>query len=180
MRKIDPTTFVPELSTERLVMRGHRKADFEDCAAMWGDEQVTRFIGGKPSTREQTWARLLRYIGHWAVMGFGYWVVTEKASGRFIGEVGFANYKREIEPPLGDDPEMGWVLVPLAFGKGFASEATSAALTWMDGEFRARRTVCMIDPENTASLRIAEKRGYREFTRARADKPVLLLERLRG
>jgi RimJ/RimL family protein N-acetyltransferase len=180
MRNLDLAAVTPVLSTARLRLRGQRRDDFEDCAAMWADERVTRFIGGKPSTREQCWARLLRYIGHWALMGFGYWVVEEKASGRFMGEIGFANYRRDIDPPLGDDPEMGWVLAPSAFGKGFASEATAAAVAWMDGEFRARRTVCMIDPLNTASLRLAEKRGFREFTRTRAEKPVVLFERVIG
>jgi RimJ/RimL family protein N-acetyltransferase len=179
MHVINPVSCAPELSTERLTMRGHRREDFEDCAAMWGDPVVTRFIGGKPSTREQAWARLLRYVGHWALLGFGYWVVCEKGTGRFVGEVGFANFKRDIEPPLGDDPEMGWVLAPWAFGKGFATEAVQAARVWMDEDFRAPRTVCMIDPENVASLRVAEKCGYREFTRTRADKPVILLECLR-
>jgi RimJ/RimL family protein N-acetyltransferase len=75
---------------------------------------------------------------------------------------------------------MGWVLDPRAFGKGFAGEATRAAQGWMDGAFRARRTVCMIDTENVASLRVAEKLGYREFTRTRAEKPVILLERVFG
>ena len=180
MRVADPVSSAPELLTERLLMRGHRLDDFEDCAAMWGDERVTRFIGGKPSTREQAWARLLRYVGHWSLLGFGYWVLRERASGRFVGEVGFADFKRDIDPPLGDDQEMGWVLDPRAFGKGFAGEATRAAQGWMDGAFRARRTVCMIDTENVASLRVAEKLGYREFTRTRAEKPVILLERVFG
>jgi RimJ/RimL family protein N-acetyltransferase len=153
------------LETERMILRGHELADFDDCVALWGDPIVTRFIGGKPSTREETWSRLLRNRGHWSLLGFGYWVVRERATGRFIGEVGFANLEREIEPSLRDAPEAGWVLAPWSHGKGFATEALRAALAWLDSERGARRTVCIIDPDNAASRRVAQKCGYRELAR---------------
>ena len=107
MRNLDLAAVTPVLSTARLRLRGHRREDFEDCAAMWADERVTRFIGGKPSTREQCWARLLRYIGHWALMGFGYWVVEEKASGRHVGEAGLADFRRGLGQGFDDAPECG-------------------------------------------------------------------------
>jgi RimJ/RimL family protein N-acetyltransferase len=61
-------------------------------------------------------------------MGFGFWVVREKSTGRFVGEVGLANFRRDIEPSLGESKEAGWVLSPWAHGKGFATEAVRAAL----------------------------------------------------
>ena len=132
---------------------------------MWGDAAVTRYIGGRPFTREEVWARLLRYVGHWALLGYGFWAVEEKATGSFVGEVGFADFKREIEPTIGDTPEAGWVLDPRMHGKGYATEALRAALTWADGRFESGRTVCIIHPENAVSLRVAAKCGYREFCR---------------
>ena len=90
----------PILETERLKLRGHRLDDFVHCAAMWADPIVTKHIGGRPFTEEESWTRLLRYVGHWALLGFGYWVVEEKITGSFIGEAGFADYKRDIDPPL--------------------------------------------------------------------------------
>src|SRR3982074_1337791 len=90
----------PLIETERLRLRGHRRKDFADCAAMWADPVVTRYIGGKPLSEGGGWARLSRYLGHWAWMGFGYWVVEEKGSGSFAGEVGFSDWKRDIEPSL--------------------------------------------------------------------------------
>ena len=39
-------------------------------AAMWADERVTRFIGGKPSTREDSWRRFMSFPGHWALLGY--------------------------------------------------------------------------------------------------------------
>jgi len=153
------------LETERLTLRGHRIDDFADCASLWTDPEVTRFIGGKPSTREEVWARLLRYAGHWALLGFGYWVVTDRATGRFLGEVGFADFKREIEPSLDGVPEIGWVLAPHSHGRGYATEAVRAAVAWGEEPIGPIRTACIIAPENGPSLRVAEKCGYREFRR---------------
>jgi RimJ/RimL family protein N-acetyltransferase len=151
----------PALETERLTLRGHRTEDFEDCARMWGDPDVTRFIGGKPSTREEVWARLLRYVGHWSVLGYGYWVARERSTGRFVGEFGFADFKREITPSFEGAPEGGWVLATWARGRGFATEGVRAILAWADQRFS--RTVCMIDVGNAASVRVAAKCGYRQW-----------------
>jgi RimJ/RimL family protein N-acetyltransferase len=156
---------VPVLETERLVLRGHRVGDFDDCLALWTNPEVTRFIGGKPSTQEEVWSRLVRYVGHWALLGFGYWVVTEKESGRFMGEIGFADFRRVIEPSLDGVPEIGWVIAPHGHGKGYATEAARAVVAWGDGHFGPVRTACIIAPENGPSIRVAEKCGYREFQR---------------
>lgn len=169
----------PVIETERLILRGHTKADLDVCAAMWGDGDVTRYIGGRPFSRDEVWARLLRYVGHWQEMGYGFWALTEKASGQFVGELGFADFKRALDPSFGDTPEMGWALSPAAHGKGYVSEAITAALAWADGQFGEGRTVCMIHPENGPSLRVAHKAGFREFARSDYHGPTVLLERLR-
>jgi RimJ/RimL family protein N-acetyltransferase len=156
---------IPEIDTERLTLRGHRVEELEECYAMWADPGVTRYITGRPSTREEVWGRLVRYVGHWALLGFGCWVVREKATGRFVGEIGFANYERDLKPPFGDAPEAGWVLTPSAHGKGYATEALKASIAWLEAQLGKVRTVCMISPENAASIRVAEKCGYREYAR---------------
>jgi RimJ/RimL family protein N-acetyltransferase len=160
------TADIPIIETARLRLRGHRVEDFADCAAMWGDAAVVRHISGKPFTAEETWAKILRYAGLWSLLGYGYWAVEETASGRFVGDVGFADFKREVQPSLDGAPEIGWVLAPWAHGRGFATEAVGAAVAWGDRRFGPQATVCMIDPENAASIRVAEKCGYREFARA--------------
>ena len=168
----------PAIETDRLVLRAHAVEDFPDCLALWTDPEVTRFIGGKPSTREEVWARLLRYAGHWALLGFGYWVVAEKATGRFLGEVGFADFKREIEPSLDGMPEIGWVLASHSHGRGYATEAVRAALAWGEGHFGPIRTACIIAPENGPSIRVAERCGYREFRRTTyKDQPTIMFVR---
>lgn len=150
---------VPAIDTERLSLRGHRLEDFDDLVAMWGDPLVTRFIGGKPFTREETWARLLRYIGHWELMGYGFWAVRERSTDRFVGNVGISEFKRDIEPAL-TDPELGWALAPWSHGKGFATEAVQAVVAWGAAHFGGRRMVCGIADGNLASIRVAEKCGF--------------------
>ncbi len=145
---------------------------------MWSDPEVTRFIGGIPSTEQQVWSRMLTYVGHWALLGYGYWAVEEAASGAFVGELGFANFKRDIEPAMREVPEIGWAFAARARGNGFATEAVRAAVAWGDERFGAAPTVCLIHPDNAASIRVAEKSGYREFKRSRfREQPVLYFQR---
>lgn len=167
-----------QLQTARLTLRRHRLEDYDDCCAMWGDPGVTRHIGGKPFTREEVWHRLLRYAGHWALMGFGYWAARETATGLFVGEMGLADFKRELTPSLGGAPEIGWALAPAFHGKGLATEAVRAVVAWGEAHFSGARTVCLIDPANAASLRVAEKCGYRELARTTyKGAPSILFER---
>ena len=160
-------TAAPVIETARLILRAHRLADFDDCVSLWADASVTRFIGGRPSTRDETWGRLLRYAGHWTLLGYGFWAVEERATGRYAGDVGFADGKRDIEPSMEGMPECGWALVPAMQGRGYASEAVRAVLGWGDAKWGDAPTVCIISPENLASIKVAEKCGYVETARTR-------------
>jgi RimJ/RimL family protein N-acetyltransferase len=169
---------VPVIETNRLRLRGHRYGDLSHCVAMWADPNVTQFIGGKPSTEQQTWARLLSYIGHWSLMGFGYWVIEERDTASFVGEIGFADFKRDIDPAMREGPEIGFALAPAHHGKGYATESVRAILAWGDARLPSRKTVCMISPENLASLRVAAKCGYEIFEHSTFNgSPVLFLAR---
>jgi RimJ/RimL family protein N-acetyltransferase len=169
---------VPVLETERLRLRGHQLDDFAAYAALWADPIVTRYTSGRPLAEEEAWTRLLRYVGHWALLRFGYWVVEDKATGGFIGEVGFAENKRNIAGWVEETPEIGWILVSQSHGNGYATEAVRAVVTWGEERFGARRTGCIIHPDNAASIRVAEKCGYRKFHDATyREHPVLLFMR---
>lgn len=154
------TSVVPVLDTGRLRLRAHRAEDHAERVAIWSDPEVTRFIGGRTLTAEEVWRRFLQYMGLWSVLGYGYWAVEEKATGRYIGDIGFADFRREMEPSLHGMLEFGWVLAPHAHGKGYASEAVAAAVAWGEQHFGGRRAVCIISPENLPSIRVAEKAGF--------------------
>ena len=169
---------VPQLDTVRLRLRGHECSDFKASAAMWADETVVRHITGIPSSQTESWSRLLRYIGHWQALKFGYWVVEDRQTGLFLGEVGFADYKRDIEPSLEGTPEIGWVMTREASGRGLATEAVSAAVHWGDENLDCKVTTCIFDPDHRASIRVGEKNGYTKKVMATlAGQPTLIMER---
>jgi len=169
---------VPVIETERLKLRGHTLEDAPNVTELWSNAQVTRYIGGKSLTAEECWARLLRYVGHWSLLGFGYWVVQERATSEFVGEVGFSDSKREIEPPLGA-VEVGWVLKPSKHGLGYATEAVQAVLDWGRERFGSSPVACLIHPEHHASIRVAQKCGFtrRQLGIYKGD-PTLIFDRI--
>lgn len=168
---------VPELHTPRALLRPLTTSDFDAYVEIWADPVVTRFIGGRPFTREESWVRFLRHAGHWAVLGYGFWAIEDRASGRLIGEAGFQDLKRAIVPSLEGSPEAGWGFLPEAHGRGLASEVVAAILAWRDAHIAPGRTVAIIDPAHAASIRVAEKNGFRMLTQADYRGPTLVMER---
>lgn len=175
------TPCAPRIETERTIMRAHRLADFDAYAAMSADPQVTRFIGGKPRTREESWLRFLRHPGVWTWLGFGYWAIEDRQSGAFIGEAGFHDMRRDMTPPIEGLPEAGWSLVPAAQGRGLATEVVRAMLDWSDHALDFDRTVCIINVDNEASIRLARRCGYgAPSTGIYHGEPLLLMERAKA
>lgn len=170
-------TDIPTLETGRLVLRAHRLDDFDAHFELWRDEDVARFISGVPSTREQAWSRMLRLAGMWHYMGFGFFAIEEQESGHFIGEAGFLEAKRDMQPSIEGTMEVGWALMPSAHGKGYATEALEAIVGWGERAFRGRLMTCIISPENTSSLKVAEKLGFKETARTDYNGPIIQFSR---
>ena len=170
----------PIMETPRLRLRRHRLDDFTACREMWTDPRVTQFIGGRPLSQEEAWLKFQRNAGHWPLLGFGFWVVEEKSTGAFAGEVGVSHFFRETQPPVENLREAGWVFSPSVQGKGYATEAVRAVLAWTDARLTDPRTICLIHPDNIASLRVAEKCGFREWFRATyKNEPCILFQHSR-
>ncbi|MGB8818963.1 MAG: GNAT family N-acetyltransferase [Rhizobiaceae bacterium] len=149
------------LETSRLILRPHRLDDFSNIVALWGNSDVTRFISGSgPSSQEECWQRLLRYHGLWPALGFGYFAVTSKHTGAFLGEAGLADFNRQITPSLDGFAEAGWALMVHARGNGYALEALSAIIKWYSTTPNPRPVACIISPDNAASIRLAQKVGF--------------------
>ncbi len=169
---------IPVLETARLRLRGHYPSDLGPSLAMWQEPAFYRFLTGHALPEDEVWTKMLRHAGLWYLYGFGFWAVEKKATGAFIGAVGFGEWHRPIEPSLKGWPEAGWILAPHAHGRGYAAEAVQAALAWGDAHFVQKRTVCLIDSDNEPSLHLAAKCGYHEFSRVLyKGQPVVLLER---
>lgn len=156
----------PEITTARLRLRAHRPSDLPTCHAIWSDPEVVRYIGGRPSNVEETWRRMLTYAGLWSLLGFGYWAVEEKQSGAHIGDIGLAEFERDLQPSLRGMLEFGWVLARAAHGNGYATEAVGAIDAWRHAYLPGRRAVCIIAPDNRASIHVAEKSGFQLWCEA--------------
>lgn len=164
---MDKGGVIPVLETERLLLRAPSADDLAASTTMWSNPEVVRHIGGKPFTREEVWSRILRARGLWSMLGYGYWAVYDKASGRFAGDIGFADFHRDFSPSIEGIPEMGWVLDPWCHGRGYASEAVTAAIRWAEAELDAPEYSCIIDPDNASSINVALKAGFVEAAKTR-------------
>lgn len=156
---------IPVLETERLILREHRAEDLADYTCLWSQDDVVRFITGKPLDRQDCWGRIMRFRGMWEMIGYGFWIIEDRQTGRLIGEAGLMDAKRVIEPPLDGTIETGWALLPSAQGKGLAQEAMEAALDWADRNHPETAQSCIIDARNAASMRLASRLGFRETAR---------------
>ena len=145
-----------ELETERLKLRMWRESDLDAYAEMSADPMVMRYLGpGNVMTRAEAWRSIAFFMGHWQMRGYGHWVVEEKASGRMIGRLGFLN------PEGWPGFEVGWTLARHAWGKGYATEGGKAALHYAFTELDQPHVISLIHPDNTASMRVAERVGER-------------------
>ena len=137
-----------------------------------------RHIGGKPMNREDSWRRLLGGIGMWSLAGMGPWAVELKSDGRMVGHCGFFQFERDMTPSVIGEPEMGWIFDRSVHGQGIAYEACSAALDWAERELGAESYPAIIDLENVASMRLAERLGFvRQGDAVYRDAPIAFFRR---
>lgn len=142
-----------ELLTERLLLRAFVPDDFEAHAAICADPDVMRYIRAGALTRAESWWQLARYMGHWQLRGYGLFAVVERATDRLVGHLGY------IDPEGGAGFELGWALAREAWGKGYALEGTRAALRHAFTALERDHVLCVIRPENTRSILLAQKLG---------------------
>jgi RimJ/RimL family protein N-acetyltransferase len=147
--------------TERLALRHFHILDAEPMCRVFGDPEVMHF-GDGVQTKEwvDTWIRtcLERYFQTW---GFGPYAVVERQSQAVIGYCGLFFF-----PDINGQPEVeiGYRLARAAWGRGYATEAAQAVRDFAFDRLGLQRLIAIIDPSNTASIRVAEKIGMRHET----------------
>ena len=142
----------PDLETERLLLRPPAAGDFPAWADVMADAEVARFIGGLQG-RHMAWRSFLTMVGAWQVQGFGMFSLIEKASGRWVGRAG------PWFPEEWPGTEVGWTLARAAWGKGYATEAATAAMDWAFDTLGWPEVIHSIDPANVASQHVAMRLG---------------------
>jgi [ribosomal protein S5]-alanine N-acetyltransferase len=149
-------TQIPTLDTPRLHLRRPAEADADGLAELYADPRYMRFFGdGRTADHAAAWGAIAGSLGHWALRGFGFFAVEEKATGRFIGWSGL------LSPAGWPGVEIAWGIAPRAWGRGFATEAATAVRDDAFTRLRLTRLASIIHPENTASIRVAIKLGER-------------------
>ena len=144
----------PRHETERLILRMYRLSDFEDHYKLCADPNVMRYLlGGKPLSRFEAWRHMAFLVGHWALLGYGYYAAEEKATGRFVGRIGFTN------PEGWPGFEIGWTIAPEFQGRGFATEGGKFLLNYAFREMDRSHVISVIHPDNGPSIKVAERLG---------------------
>jgi RimJ/RimL family protein N-acetyltransferase len=145
---------VPELRTERLLMRGWREADVEPWVAVMSDAAVYESLGRtEPLPPGDVWREVAFFAGHWILKGFGHWVLETRDTGEVVGRAGL------LYPPEWPGLEVGWTVAREHWGKGYAPEAGRAACEWAHEALGARHIISLIQASNANSVRVAEKLG---------------------
>jgi RimJ/RimL family protein N-acetyltransferase len=144
-----------ELETDRLRFRLFRDSDFPIYERWCARIEIMRYLGGKTFDRIQAWRHLAYQIGHWELLGCGYYAVEEKQSGHLIGRVGYTNH------PGWPGFELGWTIIPEYQGRGYATEAARMLLDYAFDALGQARVISLIHPDNAPSRRVAEKLGQR-------------------
>ncbi|MGH3050661.1 MAG: GNAT family N-acetyltransferase, partial [Gaiellaceae bacterium] len=144
------------IETARLVVRSFTRADVEPMLAVYGDPDVMRLVaGGVRSGAAAVRAELEMYARLQDELGFSSWAVVERASGRVVGDVGLGVLEET------GNVEIGWTLARDRWGLGYATEAAAASLASGLAHLHVPRIVAVMDVENAASARVAERIGMR-------------------
>ena len=144
-------TTVPVITTERLTLRAPGPQDLEPMVAFYASDR-SRFVGG-PMTREGTWRALATEIGHWAMRGYGRWIVELTETGEPVGIVGLWN------PHGWPEPEVGWDLFNGHEGKGYATEAARAARGFAYDTLGWTTLISLVKTGNDGSAAVATRLG---------------------
>ncbi len=142
------------LETSRLLLRSLRTDDAPALAALWTDPDVTRFMGGP-----REYQKLIAIFDQDAQVAppprFDLCPVIEKASGALIGHCGLLD--KEIAGAL--EIELVYVFAKPVWGNGYATEIARAIRDYAFTVLELERIVALIEPDNRASQRVAEKIG---------------------
>ncbi len=145
------------IETERLRLRPLCSKDAGPFLEIHQHPEVIQYLSliGTPGDLAVAWRNIALMVGHWQLRGYGPWAVTEKDTGLVIGRVGLWN------PEGWPGIEMGWVIRHSHWGHGYATEAARAALEWAWANVATDHIISIIQPDNTRSVRVAEKIGER-------------------
>ena len=146
-----PPATPPTLTTERLILRAPVLEDFEPYAAFFASPRSGWEDG--PISRAAAWKEFAAVTGQWMLKGYGALSIEDRATGAYLGETGV------FHPASYPEPELGWVLMAEAEGRGLAQEAARAVRAWAYRTLGLPTLVSYIAAGNARSIRLAERLG---------------------
>ncbi len=169
----------PLLQTERFELWLPQPGDFAGLDAILGDPRTLEFLGNWSPSPADTFARLTRNAGSWALYGYGTFYVRMRGEREIIGNCGVFRSWRGFAHGLDDVPEAGWIVHPDHWGQGVASEVMRAVMPWFDQTHGRQRVACMIEAGHGVSEKLAHNLGFTEYARHQQpeEKPLVLYER---
>ena len=146
---------IPAITTDRLTLRAFANPDLEAFAEIVADPEVMRYATytGEPMSRGQAWNWICLMLGHWQLREYGIWAIEERDTGQLLGRIGL-QYLDWF-----DDVELVWMLKRSAWGQGYASEATQAAVQYGFETIQLTRITAIIHLGNVPSIGLAERLG---------------------
>jgi ribosomal-protein-alanine N-acetyltransferase len=144
------------LETERLILRHLVMDDLDELFALYQDPEIRRYFPEGVLNYEDTKEELEWHMhGHPRHPELGLWGTIHKESGRFIGRCGLLPWTIEGQYEV----EIAYLLDKSFWHQGLATEAAKGILEYGFGKLGLSRLICMIDPENAASQKVAERIG---------------------
>lgn len=149
------------LITARLHLNQLQPADLDNLICMFRDERVSYFPYGRARAPEEVAIYLQQELLSWSIFGYGRFGLRLADDGRFVGVVGprCATWPPQLLPSI----EIGWRIVPSYWHQGMATEAATAVVEWLAHRQFSRLLVCIYEPANTASRRVAAKLGMHKW-----------------
>ncbi len=149
-----------QLETDRLILRPLSAEDADAHISMMADPAVARFLSltKEPESYELRWSNFAAKLGHWQMLGFGFFSLFERRPDGGVGE--WAGRVGPLKPAGWPALEVGWGIAPAFWGRGYAPEAARATMQWTFDVFPdLDRIISLIDPENANSQAVAKKIG---------------------
>ena len=169
----------PVLTTERLELWQPQAGDHAGLNAINTDPRTLPFLGTWSPSPADTFTRLCRNAGSWALYGYGIFIVRRLGNAQIIGTCGVFRSWRGFAYGLDDVPEAGWIIHPDHWRRGYAGEAMHAVMPWFDAAHGPQRIACMIEEGHAVSERLALQLGFTEYARHQqpGEQEVVLYQR---
>jgi ribosomal-protein-alanine N-acetyltransferase len=163
------------LETDRLILRHLLPSDLDSLFALYSDPEIRRYSPEGTLTSEETKEELDWFLdGHPAHPELGLWATVHKETNQFIGRCGLLPWTIEQRPEV----EVAYLLAKEYWGQGLGTEAAQGILHYGFEQLNLSRLICMIYPENQASINVARKIGMTLEKEMEDDKgPYLLYSR---